>query len=116
MSETPPPSYGEVWQIDFDPVQGHEQGGTRPGLVLSNDTYNHSAAQMVIVAPITSRFRNIPMRVPVDPPEGGLRARSFIKCEDLRAVSTTRLSRRLGTLSPGTIAEVADRLRILLNL
>jgi mRNA interferase MazF len=116
MSDTPRPSYGEVWQIDFDPVRGHEQGGTRPGLVLSNDTYNHSAAQMVIVAPITSRFRPIPMRVQVDPPEGGLHARSFIKCEDLRAVSTTRLVRRLGMISQTTMAEVADRLRILLNL
>ena len=27
MNSQPRPSYGEIWRIDFDPTQGHEQAG-----------------------------------------------------------------------------------------
>jgi mRNA interferase MazF len=54
--------------------------------------------------------------VPVEPPEGGLRQRSYIKCEDIRSVATERLIEHWGTLSASTMAAVEDRLRILLGL
>ena len=54
--------------------------------------------------------------VPVKPPEGGLDRASYIKCEDIRSVSKDRLIKRLGVVSPPTVAEVEDRLRILLEL
>ncbi len=116
MNDPLRPSYGEIWRIDFDPTQGHEQAGVRPGLVISNDAFNHGPARMVIVLPITTRFRNIPIHVRVDPPEGGLPAVSYVKCEDVRAVSTGRLKRRHGVVSAKIMEEVADSLRILLNL
>jgi mRNA-degrading endonuclease toxin of MazEF toxin-antitoxin module len=34
------PRAGEVWDVDFDPRVGREQGGVRPALVISNDTFN----------------------------------------------------------------------------
>jgi mRNA interferase MazF len=40
----------------------------------------------------------------------------FIKCEDVRSVSTGRFSRRWGLVSPDTMGEVEDRLRILMGL
>jgi mRNA interferase MazF len=116
MSNPQWPSFGEVWQLDFNPTQGHEQAGIRPALVVSNDIFNHGPAGMVVVLPVTTRFRMIPLRVAIDPPEGGIGERSYIKCEDIRAVSVQRLRRRYGTVSGGTMDEVADRLRILLNL
>jgi mRNA interferase MazF len=54
--------------------------------------------------------------VPLDPPEGGVRQRSFIKCEDIRSVAIERLSKRLGGVRPETIEAVTSRLRILLDL
>jgi mRNA interferase MazF len=54
--------------------------------------------------------------VAVDPPEAGLRIKSFIKVEDVRSVAVERLTRRLGQVTPGTITQVEDRLRILLDL
>jgi mRNA interferase MazF len=50
------------------------------------------------------------------PPEGGLADNSFIKCEDVRSLSKARLARYRGRVSPITMAEVEDRLRILLGL
>ncbi len=31
---------GEIWNVDFDPIIGHEQGGWRPALILSQDAFN----------------------------------------------------------------------------
>lgn len=109
-------SRGEVWLVDLNPTRGHEQAGTRPALVVSADQFNHGPAGLVIVVPMTTTERRIPLHVLVDPPEGGLNRRSFIKCEDVRSVSEQRLVRRLGVVSPDTLARVADRLRIVLDL
>jgi mRNA interferase MazF len=66
--------------------------------------------------PITSVDKRVPMHVRVEPPEGGLDRASFIKPEDVRSVSVTRLGRRLGRVSSETMAYVETRLRVLLEL
>lgn len=113
---TPEPSRGEVWDLHFDPANGHEQGATRPGLILSEDIFNEGPAEMVVVAPITRTQRKIRWHVPVAAPEGGLSTESFIQCEDVRSVSKQRLKRRRGRVSPPVMQQVEDRLRILLGL
>jgi mRNA interferase MazF len=110
------PHRGEIWQARLDPVRGHEQGGTRPTLVISADLLNAGPAQIIVVCPLTTRFRAIPSHVPVAPPEGGLRSTSYVICEQLRAISAERLGARLGELTPETMAAIDDRLRILLDL
>ncbi len=110
------PSRGEVWSVNFDPILGREQAGTRPALVLSVDKFNHGPAELVIVLPITSKDKRQPIHVSVTPPEGGLRLPNFIKCDDIRSVSKQRFKRFHGTLSARTLAEVEKRMRILLNL
>ena len=110
------PSRGEVWLVDLNPTRGHEQAGVRSGLVISTDPFNHGAAGLAIVLPLTTRARQIPLHVTVEPPEGGVRERSFIKCEDIRSIAKERLTERWGVVSVRTMAAVADRLRILLQL
>jgi hypothetical protein len=31
---------GEIWNMHFDPIIGHEQGGFRPALVVSQGAFN----------------------------------------------------------------------------
>lgn len=112
----PEPSRGEIWLAALDPTRGHEQAGKRPCLVISVDPFNKSAAGLVVILPLTTRFRGIPSHVEVNPPEGGLRVRSFIKCEDVRSITVERLEASWGIVSPGTIDLVEDRLRLLLGL
>jgi mRNA interferase MazF len=113
---TPQPARGDVWLVSLDPVRGHEQAGTRPALVVSVDRFNLGPAGLVVVLPITSRSKSVPLHVPVSPPEGGLTLPSFVKCEDVRSVSVDRLVRPLGSVTGSTMAMVEDRLRILLGL
>lgn len=110
------PGRGEIWFVNLDPTKGREQAGRRPALVVSVNELNQSAAELVIVLPVTSREKRVRSHVQVGEGEGGLTIRSFIKCEDIRSISVRRLEQRLGAVSAPTLAAVEDRLRILLGL
>ena len=110
------PDRGEIWYTTLDPTVGHEQGGQRRCLVISDDRFNHSRANLVILVPITRTDRGHPSHVRISPPEGGLKSVSFVQCEAVRSVSRERLGTRWGNISPGTLAAVEDRLRMLLKL
>lgn len=115
-ADRPEPSRGEIWLVDLNPTRGHELAGIRPALVVSIDLFNQGPAGLVVVLPLTTRLKGIPFHVEVAPPEGGVKTRSFIKCEDVRSVAKERLSQRWGVVSRVTMAAVEDRLRILLDL
>jgi mRNA interferase MazF len=78
------------------------------------DTFNHGPAGLVVVLPITTK--NVSLHVKVIPPEAGLTEVSFIKCEDVRSISTTLLLQRLGDIAVSTLVAVEQRLRILMRL
>ena len=110
------PSRGETWLADFNPTKGREQAGIRPCLVFSVDPMNHGPLDLVIGIPITSTERGWPTHVEVRPPEGGLKNVSYIKCEDIRSMSSDRFMKRLGVVSARTMTETEARVRILLGL
>ena len=112
----PAPSRGDVWALALDPTAGHEQAGARPALILSVDIFNEGPAELVVAVPITRTQRRIRWHVPINPPEGGLAATSFIQCENVRSVSKIRLKRRRGRASDATMQQIEDRVRILLGL
>lgn len=110
------PVRGDIWLVDLNPIKGREQAGMRPCLVVSVDTFNQSPAELVIAIPLTTKAKGIRTHVPLAPPEGGVRERSFIKCEDVRSLSAERLTARWGAVSMATIRQVEDCLRILMGL
>lgn len=114
--KTPEPLRGDIWDLDLDPIKGHEQAGARPALILSVDLFNEGPADLVVIVPLTRTQRNIRWHVSLRPPEGGLAAESYIQCENVRSVSKLRLKRRRGRVSPATLEKVEDRVRILLGL
>lgn len=110
------PSRGDVWFVELDPIRGREQAGRRPALIVSVNQFNYGPADLVVVIPITTRDKKIPFHVKINPPEGGLREISFIKCEDIRSLSKERLIKFSGRISDNIFLLIEDRLRILLNL
>lgn len=116
MSSGGSPVRGDVWLADLDPTFGHEQAGCRPVLVVSVDPFNSGLSGLVVVLPITSRLRPLPLHVPIQPPEGGLRTSSAILCDALRSIDARRLIARWGSVSVATMQVVEDRLRLLLGL
>jgi mRNA interferase MazF len=110
------PARGDIWLADLNPIRGREQAGMRPCLVVSVNLFNQSPAELVIVIPLTTRAKGIRTHVSLLPPEGGVREQSFIKCEDVRSISTERLASRWGSVAPATMHQVEDCLRILMGL
>lgn len=108
------PSYGDVWFADFDPTEGREQAGRRPALVISADQFNHGPSGLVIVVALTTRDWELPVHVPLDPPEGGVRERSYAMCEMVRSISRERLVDYWGNVSRETMRQVVMRLRLLM--
>ncbi|WP_442481916.1 type II toxin-antitoxin system PemK/MazF family toxin [Aeoliella sp. SH292] len=110
------PMRGEVWDVDLDPVKGHEQAGKRPALIVSADRLNASAAGLLIVLPITTKDKQIPLHVKVAKPTGGVSKDSYVIPEQVRSISRGRLVRRRGKIDAATMAKVEDHLRIVLDL
>jgi mRNA interferase MazF len=103
--------------VRLDPVEGSEQGGTGPVVIISSDLPN-AALPVVTVAVITTRKtkRVFATEVLVEPPEGGLSQRSKVLLYQTHTVSKAQLLDELGELAAGTMAAVDAALRRALDL
>lgn len=111
---------GEIWQVDLDPVRGHEANKQRPAIIVSNDRANATAARlrhgMVTVVPVTrSTAKVYPFQVLLSSATG-LRVASKAQAEQVRSVATQRLLHRIGRISSRELAELDDSLRLHLGL
>ncbi len=105
------PTQRDVWFADLDPVEGHEQGGRRPVVVLSVDAI--ARLELAVVVPLSTTDRGWPLHLRIDPPEAALRERSYAMPEMVRSIATSRLETRLGAVRPATHAELVRRLRVI---
>ncbi len=109
---------GELYQANLDPITGSEQGGTRPVLIVSRDALNVNAP-IVIVVPLTSRDnkkRLYPTHVELPAGEGSLSKHSVALCEQVRAISKTRLTKRIGKISAQRMSLIDATLFMVLDL
>jgi mRNA interferase MazF len=111
------PRRGEVYLVSLDPTLGAEIRKTRPGLVLQSDIANRSSP-ITIVAAITSQFGEplYPTEVLILAREGGLATDSVVLLNQIRSIDKQRLVRRLGKLTPETMARVDRALALSLGL
>ncbi|MFW5966160.1 MAG: type II toxin-antitoxin system PemK/MazF family toxin [Persicimonas sp.] len=105
---------GEIWIADLDPVEGHEQGRTRPVLVVSKDAFNQLPLGLVWTVPLTTTQKDYPDWIPIDAPEGGLNRDGRIICSQLRSISTSRLQKRLGMVTLDTLDRVETAIKRIL--
>ena len=91
----------DVYLVNLDPTVGHEIKKSRPCLVISPDEMNRYIST-VIVAPMTTKGRNYPTRVPCtfQGKEGQ------VVIDQLRTVDKIRMAKRLGKMDPETQARV----------
>jgi mRNA interferase MazF len=68
-----------------------------------------------VVVPTTRTDFSNALHLEVNPPEGGLRERSFAVPEQLRAISHGRFSKRVGKVRAATLTELLRRCRLLLQ-
>jgi len=91
----------DVYLVNLDPTVGHEIRKSRPCLVISPDEMNQHIST-VIVAPLTTKGRNYPTRIPCifQGKEGQ------VVMDQIRTVDKIRLVKRLGKIDSKTQADV----------
>jgi mRNA interferase MazF len=107
---------GEVWLAELDPTVGHEQGGRRPVVVVSSAGFDSLPINMAIVVPLTGNDRGLVTQPRIVSSGAGLNRASFARPEDIRAIGSRRLKRRMGRVSPDELAEIRKVLRYFLDL
>lgn len=107
---------GDIYLADLGEPIGHEQALRRPVLLVSAQPWLESNPPVVAVLPITRTDRQRSTHVEVETGLSGLRATSYVKCEDVRAISPLRLERRFGKIDTTTQAKIDLIVRRLLAL
>ena len=107
---------GEIYDVDLGQPVGHEPAFRRPAVVVSVDIVNNSPGQLVMIVPITSADYGLRSHVEVEPGSSGLGHTSYARCDQLRVISTARLSSRRGRIAPGQLNAVDQALRFVLDL
>ena len=90
---------GDIFYADLSPVVGSEQGGTRPVLIVQNDTGNRHSPT-VIAAAITSQTgkARLPTHISIAGGSVGLSKDSVILMEQIRTIDKKRLKEHMGRL------------------
>lgn len=109
---------GEVYDARLDPIEGSEQGGNRPVIIVSLNAINASS-RLVLGVPCTTyrpERRIYPSQVIISAPDGGLDRDSVALGEQVRALSKSRFLRLRGVLSDQAMAQLDMALLIALDL
>lgn len=107
---------GEVYDVDLGQPIGHEPAFRRPAVVVSGDMLNNGPGRLVVVVPVTSADYGLRSHVEVEPGRSGLGHPSYARCDQLRVISTDRLSSRRGRLDPEELRAIDQALRFVLDL
>jgi mRNA-degrading endonuclease toxin of MazEF toxin-antitoxin module len=107
---------GEIWVVGLDPVEGHEQKGRRPVLVISPDAFNR-VTNVPVVLPITSGgsfARTAGFAVSLA--GAGIKTTGVIRCDQPRALDLgARKGRRLERVPDTVMDEVLAKLATILE-
>jgi mRNA interferase ChpB len=100
---------GDIYLVSLDPVEGHEQRGRRPVVVVSSGAFNR-ATRLPVVLPITSggdfaRRRGFAVELT------GLKTTGIVRCDQPRTLDlTARRAVKVEEIGAALMDEVMARL------
>ena len=110
---------GEIYFVNLNPVQGREQAGQRPVLVLSINAINRLPLVATVV--VGTKGENIPWdystNVRVAPADSGLPVETVFLCFQIRSLDPRRFPPTpVGRLSGRILEQVEQAVRYCLGL
>ncbi len=110
---------GDIYFVNLNPIQGKEQAGTRPVLVVSINALNQ--LPLVVTVIVGTKGENIrkdfPTNVRVSPEESGLPIETVFLCFQIRSLDKRRFPNQpMGQLSADKMLEVENTIRYCLGL
>ena len=108
---------GDIFYADLSPVVGSEQGGTRPVLIVQNDTGNRHSPT-VIAAAITSQTgkARLPTHISLTGSNYGLSKDSIVLLEQIRTIDKRRLREHMGRLDAAMMDQVDNAIAVSFGL
>jgi mRNA interferase MazF len=94
---------GQIWYANLNPIEGSEQAGFRPVVIVSGNLLNENAP-VLFCCPLTTKIKNYkgnPILYPND--QNGLKEVSEIMIVHLRSLSKIRLKEMIGFVPKETI-------------
>ena len=111
-------SRGDVWWAELPEPIGSGPGYRRPVLVVQSDAFNRSRLGTVMAVMLTGNLRllDAPGNVLVPARATGLPRDSVANVTQVATLDRGVLTERIGRLPANTLAQVADGLRLALDL
>lgn len=100
---------GEIRWADLNPVRGHEQGGKRPVVIISQDVFNERSGTVIAMA-ITSQSQRAGFPLTLELGPSKLPKQSWVKISQVRTLSVERIGEVLGEVSPEDMERLIEGL------
>jgi len=100
---------GDIIWANLHPTRGHEQAGSRPVLVLSQDIFNQRSGTVIAMA-LTSQQPKAGFPLTVELKDRRLPKRSWVKISQIRTLSVERLGKKLGKASADELTQIIEGL------
>lgn len=107
---------GDVFLADLEPKRSTEPGKVRPVVVVQTNLLN-GIHPSTVICPITTNVqsRSVYLRVHLAVNKAGLKKKSDILVDQIRAIDNRRLLKRLGKISRRSQIKLAENLSIVLS-
>ena len=101
----------DIWYLNLDPVQGSEQKGIRPVLVISNDAVNDNLTIFTCIpfSSVKPGAKIYPTEVFLSASESGLSRDSVLMLQQIRTVSEDRLRNQVTSIQDESLKEKINR-------
>jgi len=100
---------GDIIWANLDPTRGHEQAGSRPVLILSQDIFNDRSGTVIAMA-LTSQRPSAGFPLTLELLDRRLPKKSWVKISQIRTLSIERLGKKLGKATPEELAQIIEGL------
>lgn len=108
---------GEIWEVDLNPTTGAEINKKRPAIIINDDAIG--ILPLRVIVPITEwkeNFSSAIWLVKLDPDqENKLMKASAIDTFQIRSVSTKRLIRKIGSVSPSMLEKIKNAVKAVID-
>jgi mRNA interferase MazF len=100
---------GDIVWANLNPAVGHEQAGRRPVVILSADVFNEHSGTVIAMA-LTSQPQRAGFPLAMDLLSVDVGIPAWVMISQIRTLSTRRLVKKLGRVSPDELARLVDGL------
>lgn len=109
---------GEIWCASMDTPRGSEPGYRRPVVIISENEFNQSRIQTVVVATITSNLRLVeaPGNFKLSKSTSHLDKESVVNISQLVTLDKTYLTEKIGKLNAQQLNLLNDSLKLVLSI